>query len=303
MARTALYGDELENDLHDIGITPQRLRSSALIVTIMASVGRLLQENKAPGDPVKLVRALLDNEPKNVIQMAPTTPQLRRRATASLVEGLVAWQRKTDPGDTKPEPTLDFLLEVNEDPRFVPGRWRDVVADTVTHVVEGWLSRKTIDAFFRVVGSLHVERRDMWRERHKFWLGYVPFINGAWLIVGSDAIALAGREGIRFGAFGAGADKDHCGLVLLIEDLVVMEMNKVGRAIVWKNGAVPKGIFPELYDEMPYDRRAIGTYVSNRQEWARHCIGLRHLPPDGWQRKFADCIQQNTRRGVRPARY
>jgi hypothetical protein len=141
----------------------------------------------------------------------------------------------------------------------------------------------------------------MWEERKKFWLSYLPFVKKAWLIVGSGAIPHARREGVQFGKFGGGAARDHCGLLMLIDDLMVLEMNKVGRAVLWKDGAVSGGVFPEVYDEnTPYDRRNITMYVSKREEWQGSSIALTHQPPDGWQRKFADQIQQNTSRYIRP---
>src|SRR5438477_6528932 len=144
----------------------------------------------------------------------------------------------------------------------------------------------------------------MWEERRRFWLTYLPFIKKAWLIVGSAAIPLARREKVRFGTFSSGVAKDHCGLLMEVDDLMVLEMNKMGRAILWKAGAVPSGAFPAMYDENTlYDRRDIQKYVSDRQQWKGNTIGLWHTPPDRWQRKFADHIQQNTSRFVRPRGY
>jgi hypothetical protein len=78
----------------------------------------------------------------------------------SLVEGFVVWQQRPERINTNPEPALSLLLEINRDPRFVPGRWRGIVDEAATSAIEAWLSRKTIEAFFRVVNDLHVDRRD-----------------------------------------------------------------------------------------------------------------------------------------------
>jgi hypothetical protein len=301
MAEAALGGDDLLKDFSSIGITPERLRTSALIVAILGCIGRVLKTDSVRGDPISRVRILLANQVADVIHQAPARLELRKRAVKSFVEGFVVWHQKPERANTNPEPALSLLLEINRDPRFVPGRWRGIVDATATNTIEAWLSRKTIEAFFRVVNDLHVDRRDMWDERKKFWLTYLPFVKKAWLIVGSGAIPLAQREGVQFGAFGGGAARDHCGLLILIDDLMVLEMNKVGRAVLWKDGAVPGGVFPEVYDEKTrYDRRNIAMYVSEREEWQGSSIALRHQPPDGWQRKFADQIQQNTSRYIRP---
>jgi hypothetical protein len=301
MAEAALAGNRLLEDLSRIRVTPERLRTSALIVAILGCVGRVLKTDSVRGDPVTCVRNLLANHVADVIQQAPAGLELRKWAVKSFVEGFVVWQQKPERVNTNPEPALSLLLEINRDPRFVPGRWRGIVDETATSAIEAWLSGKTIEAFFRVVNDLHVDRRDMWDERRKFWLSYLPFVKKAWLIVGSGAIPLAQREGVQFGTFGGGAARDHCGLLILIDDLMVLEMNKVGRAVLWKDGAVSGGVFPEVYDETTrYDRRNINMYVSKREEWQGSSIALTHQPPDGWQRKFADQIQQNTSRYIRP---
>ena len=122
-----------------------------------------------------------------------------------------------------------MLLAVNGDPRFSEGRWKDVVDRSSTTIVEGWLTRKTIEAFFRVISALNVERGDMWKERREFWLDYLPFIRRSWLIVGARAVPLADREGLRYGTFSRGVSGEHCGLVLEIDDLSILEMNVTGR--------------------------------------------------------------------------
>jgi EH_Signature domain len=203
MAKAALAGNELLEDLKSIGVTPERLRTSALIVAILGCVGRVLKTESVRGDPVSRVRALLAKHMTDVIQQAQGHIDLRKRAVKSFVEGFIAWQQKPERANANPEPALSLLLEINRDPRFLPGRWRGIVDETAISTVEAWLSRKTIEAFFRVVNDLHVDRRDMWDERKKFWLTYLPFVKKAWLIVGSGAIPLAQREGVQFGTFGA----------------------------------------------------------------------------------------------------
>jgi hypothetical protein len=304
IARAVLEGNRPSDELNTIGLTRERLRSSSLIVAILGCIGGLLKTVPADRNPVPHVCALLGENTRDVILQAPAHIEYRKRATQSFIEGLVAWQEKANALGVAPEPVLSVALEVNRDPRFMPERWRGLVTAEATAAVEAWLSRQTIAAFFRVVNSLQVDRRDMWNERQKNWLTYLPFIKKAWLIVGAAAVPLARREGVRFGSFGAGAARDHCGLLMQIDDLMLLEMNKMGRAIFWKTGAVPRGAFPDMYDEhTAYDRRRIGMHVSERQEWIGGTIGLWHTPPDGWQRKFADHIQQNTSRFVRPRGY
>jgi hypothetical protein len=84
-------------------------------------------------------------------------------------------------------------------------------------------------------------------------------------------------------------------------DLRVLEMNMNGRAILWRPDDVGRGEFPQVYDETPFDRRNFREpTVSRREHWENGCIGLVHNPPDGWQSKFTDQIQQRSDRGIRP---
>jgi hypothetical protein len=211
----------------------------------------------------------------------------------------VAWQRRVDPRDVQPTPVLELLITVNQDPRFSSGHWNNVVATATTEVVEQWLTRHTIEAFFRVVNRLQIDRPDMWNERRAFWMAYLPYVRRAWLIVGDQGLPFARQEKIRFGRFGGGASKDHCGLVLELEDLSVLEMNMTGRAILWRPSEVTHDGFPEVYSEQPYNRGRLTRFVVQSELWSRGCIGLVHA--SGWQRKFADRIQQHTARGIRPA--
>jgi hypothetical protein len=301
MAIAALEGDVFIADVVTLGITLERLRTSALIVSVLGFIGKLLREGADPPDPLLKILALLGGTAEDVFERAQARAGLRQRAVGSLVGGLVAWQRQIDPGDAKPEPVVDLLLAVNGDPRFSEGRWKDVVDRSSTTIVEGWLTRKTIEAFFRVISALNVERGDMWKERREFWLDYLPFIRRSWLIVGARAVPLADREGLRYGTFSRGVSGEHCGLVLEIDDLSILEMNVTGRAILWKTNAVQPGIFPEIYDDRSlFDRFKLTAYVDRDETWKSGCIGLAHHT--GWQGKFRSQIQQNTGHGVVPTR-
>ena len=300
MAIAALEGEGFIEDVVALGISVERLRTSALLVSILGAIGRLLREGAQPPNLIHHISALVGGETGNVLDRAEVREELRKRALASIIEGLVVWQRRTDPNDSKPEPIVDLLLSINGDPRFDEGRWNGIVNRGATDVVEGWLTRKTIEAFFRVISALNVERGDMWRERREFWLSYLPFIERSWLIVGAAAVALASREGIRYGSFSRGARRDHCGLMLEIDGLCVLEMNFTGQAILWKKNEVPDGVFPEVYDDRTsLNRNRVISYVERGEVWKNGCIGLAHH--SRWQAKFKSYIQQNTTRGIVPA--
>ncbi|MBX6741136.1 MAG: hypothetical protein IRY87_03695 [Acetobacteraceae bacterium] len=300
MAREVLAGDGLGDDIRAVGVGMERLHTAALLAEILGSVGILLRGGARPADAVRPVRAILPERPRLAIDQTQARERAKRRALGTFIEGIVTWQRRADPHDSKPGPVLDLVLELNEDPRFDAVRWQGVVPKPTIDIVEGWLTQHTIEAFFRVANQVRIERADMWAERRKFWMSYLPYVRRAWLIVGDQGVPFARRERIRFGRFSGGADEGHCGLMLDFGDLRVLEMNMNGRAILWRPGEVRRGEFPEVYDETPFDRRNFSASVARSEVWQNGCIGLGHRPPDGWQQKFADHIQQRTDRGIRP---
>jgi hypothetical protein len=267
------------------------------MASILGSMGRLLRDGANPARAAARVNEIFGASAHNVFAQTQASEEVRRRALASFIEGFVAWQRRIDPADTKPDPVLDLLITVNMDPRFSPGRWSGVNSSTVG-IVEKWLTRQTIEAFFRVVNRLQTDRPDMWEDRREFWLRYVDYVSKAWLIVGHDALPLAKEERIRFGRFGDGAHPKHCGLMMEIDDLRVLEMNMNGRAILWRPAKIQHRVFPVFNDETPFNRKALTSFVQPREIWTGGAIGLGH--GSSWQRKFADHIQQNTQRGIRP---
>jgi hypothetical protein len=298
MASEVLIGDEFAADVAAIGLPLERLRTTALMVAILGAIGTLLKEGTNPSDPVRKVTALLDGKTKDAFDQAQAGVEIRKRALATFIEGVVAWQRRVDPGDVHLAPVLEVIISVNQDPRFSSGRWNNIVARATTDVIEEWLTRHTVEAFFRVVNRLQIDRPDMWKERRTFWMAYLRHVRRAWLIVGEEGVPYALHEKIRFGRFHGGAVASHCGLILDLDDLRVLEMNMNGRAILWRPAEAAKSGFPEIYDETPYDRGDVNRNVSRSEVWRGGCIGLTH--GSGWQRKFADHIQQRTTRGIRP---
>ena len=291
MAGAVLSRGTPSADFEGVGLGADAMRASGLSVETLDAVGRLLSEGSIAERVPDSLRALLAGDPADAITAASCGQPTRDRALRSLVDGLVAWQTRIDPDGQAPEPTLDFLLALNGDPRFARSRWQGRVAPGSIDAAERWLSRKTIDAFFRVVDALRTDRPDMWRERRAFWMSYLPHVARAWLVVGPHAVALAEREGVRFGRFvtGDGTMADHCGLVLQVKSACVLEMNKNGSAIFWHSGA--PGL-PGPFDET-YNRAALRSRRTMQEVFVE-----RHVPGT-WQRKFRDRLFQMTGLDVR----
>lgn len=297
MATEALGGDGFVEDVAKVGFSLKRLRPSALMASILGGAGKLLGEKSfVAHDPVGKVTTLLEGQVKNAIALTQARDDLRLRAVATFVEGFVAWQLRTGGGH---DPVMDLLTTLNDDPRFSPERWRGVVAQPAIDVVEGWLTRHTIEAFFRVVTRLPIERQDMWQDRRAFWMGYLEFVKRAWLIVGERGVRFAEDEKFRYGRFAGGAFADHCGLVLDFGDICAFEMNMNGRVVVWRPDQVQRDVFPKVYDPTPFDRGPITRHAAGL--WSRGCVGIVHN--GRWKDKVADVIQERSDRGIRPGRF
>lgn len=301
LAREALIGAGIDTDFQAIGVGAERLHTSALLAEILYEVGSQLRSGVRPADAVRAVKGILPEQRKLAIDQTQAREPAKQRAVGAFIEGLVAWQRRSDPDDAKPGAVLDLVLDLNEDPRFKPVRWNGVVSKPTTEIIQSWLTKHTLEAFFRVATAIKIPRADMWAARHRFWKSYLPYVRRAWLIVGQKGVVHAQREGIRFGRFSGGASVDHCGLMLDFGNLIVLEMNMMGRAIFWHPKEVERGNFPIFFDEKPFNRDRLSLSVGNRERWENGCIGLSHNPPpDGWFGKFADQIQQRSTSGIRP---
>jgi hypothetical protein len=284
LAEAALGGRALADNFEQIGLGHDAFRTSALLVAILAAAGRQLASATSVDRATERLGQLIGGKPDSVIAQAQCSSAARDQALRSLVDGLVVWQQRHDPHDVNPELALAFLVALNGDPRFQQHRWNGRVSDRSRAAVERWLCRETIEAFFRVIDALRTDRPDMWQERRSFWLRYLPHVSGAWLVVGPDAAALPQRGKLKFGHFRQhSVQHDQCGLMLQIRNACIMEMNKNGSAIFWETGA--KNL-PSLYQET-YDRRKYLDAVDERKVFR-----LMHV--FGWQRKFANQIQQMT---------
>ena len=96
-------------------------------------------------------------------------------------------------------------------------------------------------------------------------------------------LPIAEREGLAFGQFTQGALTGHCGLMMQIGSMNVMEMNENGKAVFWQAGTKN---MPGLY-EKTYSRYKFQFRVNSADIFA-----LVHQV--GWQAKFHNRILQNT---------
>ncbi|MBC9176145.1 EH signature domain-containing protein [Pseudoroseomonas ludipueritiae] len=294
LAKAAILDPSLLQDLEELGTSPAMFRSSTLMLSVIEASGPILaMRPDLPDAPTRLTD-LLGGEVEFALDGSGNT-ELRSRALRAIVDGVVAWQER-QAQNSSPEPALDFLIKLNGDPRFKALRWTNKVSAESLSVIRRWLSRKTLEAFFRIIDALQTDRRDMWQERREFWLSYLPHITDAWLVVGKKAVPIAVREGLDFGQFasGGGVQSDHCGLMMQIGSIRIMEMNKNGRAFFWN---VSNKSLPDFYQtQKTYDRQIFIARANVSSENyggnPNRVSGLTHH--GGWQDKFCDELLERT---------
>ena len=260
LARAVLDSNRLVEEIERLGFSLQALRSSPLMASILEAAGKRLGSMLPIQDAPDRLTRLLDGDATDAFEGMKCSDELAASARRSLIDGLVGWQARAS---SAPEPTVDFLLALNRDPRFWEKRWVGRVDDRSKEAMEQWLSRKTVEAFFRVINTLKTDRPDMWRARRSFWSHYLQHLSKAWLITGKNAEPIAKREQLDFGSFVAGPETlaEHCGLLMQIRRLCILEMNKDGAALLWSadNEALPRPY------ERTYSRREILDGVRRQQ--------------------------------------
>jgi hypothetical protein len=280
LAMRALEPDVLLADLQAAGISREALSDSTLLATLLLRIGKRL-ERDAPADWLARIKQLLGDPPARA-------PMHRSVAYASLLTGIIRRQRQDDPADVHPDAVMAFVVALNDDPRFSRSRWDGVIARELTATVEGWLTRKAIEAFFSVIDAMGTDRPDMWRARKAFWLKYMPHIARAWLILGKNAQERGARDqSLTYGKFTnrSGAQPNHCALMLRVGSLNVLEMNMNGPAVFWDDRVRN---MPGMFERTkPYDRHRFQLAVDGVR-----VVELSHR--GAWQRRFAEHIAEKT---------
>lgn len=245
LARALLTDMDAIAQIQGLGIARHTVLKSTLLVRVLIRLGEVLAKHTDDCQATKTLDCLLEPLGETPIYKMEAAQDLKQKALKSLVEGLVWWAQGR--GEPRIAQTLDLLHWLIGDPRLHFALWIGIDED-VRKIVEGWLTRITLDAFFRFMMSTNKDlsngNSDMVKEREAFWRGYQNAISHAWLIVGNKFIADANKAlNDSFATFSqSGADPDHLGLLLGIGSYIVLEMNKDGYTLFWPAGdpSMPK---------------------------------------------------------------
>ena len=273
--------DELSNDLR-LNLV---VRGSGFLVSVIDAYGAMLTDGKTLSTRFVILK-LIELLGENGLSGARGSERLRNQARVSLVEGLVSSATSKHDISLTTDMALELIISIAGDPRISRSNWRDI-KNEVREEVESWLTERTIENVFKVIGSLKTDRPDMVVERLKFWRSYLPYIKRAYLLCASKAVPIADMLNEKFG-FLDNTEIDHCGMLLQLvgpngDKLTVLMLNKNAKALFWTANSKHT---PILFDGR-YNRRAMMT---NRSHELVHYANI-------WQSRFADYIESET--GIR----
>ncbi|MCI4683484.1 EH signature domain-containing protein [Candidatus Rhodoblastus alkanivorans] len=206
----------------------------------------------------------------------------RARAKIAFVSGLVGFGARS--GAETIGHALKLAFRIAGDPRAGLEDWRDIPEDVLAQV-ERWLAADTLEAAFRIVADLRTDEPDALARRRAFWRAFLPFVTRARLIGARKAQSAAVLLHAPCSSLSTYLS-DHCGFLLELRgpdgrDLVVLELNNLAQSLFWP-GDDPRA---PGFDQRAYDGGALRAKCDR---------ALSHLPPQGWEEKFAQLIAQET---------
>jgi hypothetical protein len=206
--------------------------------------------------------------------------------------GEAAWQN-----EARKNATLRRLLDTFGDPRMKPLGWTQV-DPTVVKMVRGWLNRRSIELFVRVIDELALDQH--WRYRRAFWMSYFErsAIKDAWVVFAPNPLALADQIRKRetmapreYGILEGATQNNHSILIMTLGDLIIAEYSHNGPVRLW----LPESNYrPKIYQQQYSNER---FKVSD--QYFKHHSNIEF----GWQRKVADFIHQHTGLAPEPKKW
>lgn len=286
LADSLLAGSGFIGEIEHLRIGRKTLLESAFLLSVLQALGQRLQDYRQRSDIAITLKSLLADLGETPTYKMHGPENLRQSTLKSLVEGLISWAERQ--GGITVDQTLDLLYSLIGDPRLYPIRWKDI-DPSKRETVERWLTKVTLEAFFRVIRELRTDRDDMVEERERFWRGFEKSILRAWLITASDGLEIARRLlGQSFGKFetGPNVQRDHLGLMLQIGNYAVLEMNKTGSTLFWP---VADQQMPAFFRQN-YSRSKMLSMCSDELRSVTGRFRLKHQP--GWQWRYRNELRE-----------
>lgn len=214
---------------------------------------------------------------------------------------LAPWVRSTPTAEHQQRVITLLTSRVGDPRRDADGKWKALAAQLRNDGIEApfeeafailrrWLVQATVREFFAIVAKT-TDRRDQWKDRTAFWLGYLDagYITDAWFAFGGQAEREARRfmkdQSMGFARIeGQGASANQSALLMTIGDVRVAEWSDNGSCRFWP-ASRPKA--PPMYQSVYYGL-VLRTMDADR--------GYEPLPHMGstWQNRFAKRIYDRT---------
>jgi hypothetical protein len=237
--------------------------------------------------------------------IAPAKRELRFEARrAESARGLLgAWLTgRGEPAADLQEPVWRVLLDWLGDPRLPVNRqrWRDV-GERETSLVRRWLSRASLDLFFRLIDDQDTAGTH-WPYRRRFWFRYLELgaIDDAWLALGGEAYSSAKAIRELGGAYGRllGESKQSA-LLLRLGSLVIGEFTHIGKVRAWPvNGPEAPRLGRQEYSKYDLTRECLPFPVNPYRGRGGNTsgTGLSHFNSQQgyWQGSVAALIESHT---------
>lgn len=241
--------------------------------------------------------------------MLGDSPAWHINLSAAVINGLLEPWASFNPPEIDLQKQIQRTLEewFGPVPELWTGHWSGA-SDLSREIQARWKILDVMEAFFQRVEdyALRLENRSgddqmrrHWRYRRPFWLAYYKkgIVTHARALIGRGMLDEFGEQKLR-GQFGnamarlESRPKQHCGLLLKINDLLVIDFSHNGKAYFF----LPSNESMPSTSARRYDRDLI---VAKADE------ALSHQGSDNysWQGRFADFIHNQTNVRLKPSDY
>jgi hypothetical protein len=230
--------------------------------------------------------------------------------SAAVINGLLEPWASFNPSEVEFQKQIQGTLEEWFGP--VPDRWTghwNGASATSREILARWKILDVMEAFFQRVEdyarrlekrSGNDEMRRHWRYRRPFWLAYYKkgVVTRARALIGRGMMDEFGEDKLR-GQFGKAMarldsklNKHHCGLLLEINELMVIDLSHNGKAYFY----LPSNESLPVTSARSYDRDKIDATADD---------ALTHQGSEtyAWQGRFADFIHHQTNVRLKPNDY
>lgn len=221
--------------------------------------------------------------------------------SAAVINGLLEPWASFNPPEVEFQKEIQRTLEGWFGP--VPDRWNGV-STLSREILARWKILDVMEAFFQRVGEYAEESGNItmtrqWPYRRQFWLAYYKkgVVASARALIGRGMMGKYGEQALkkRFGKAMAGLqaqDAQQCGLLLQINDLMLIDLSHNGAAYFF----LPSNVRKPSANAASYDRVRLNKLKDEAKPHHGAEMGL-------WQRSFEQFIFDHTGIKLKPSDY